>query len=184
MQMKSLRFGLTLCLTAAIAIAGLTACRSSGDRSSGRVMDDRMVNRRVKGALSSSTMYKFPDVRAQTYAGVVQLSGFVESQDQRAQAAALAANVQGVHEVVNSLVLKPQETTLVTTPGTVPMSGTPTPPGSTTTITTTTPTGSTTSRRYYDSDVSPPGNANPGTNPNQTPNTPKNPQNPNSNQPQ
>lgn len=166
MQMNSRQFRLTLCLSAAIALTGLTACRSSGDRSSGRVIDDRMVNRRVKGALAKSTMYKFPDVKAQTYAGVVQLSGFVDSQDQRTQAAALASNVEGVHEVVNSLVLKPQETVIVTpaTPASTSTSST------TTTRTTTTPTGSTTGRRYYDADGRQPGQANPNPNPGATPN--------------
>jgi hyperosmotically inducible protein len=159
MQMKSRQLGLTLCLGAALALTGLTACESMdhGDRTAGRVKDDKTVNSRVKKALDDSAIYKFPDVRTQTYAGVVQLSGFVDSQEQRIQAVTIAQNIEGVHEVVNSLVLKPQET-----------------------MSTMTPTGNPNSRRYIDASTLPPGSAAPNQNPGTAPN-PAPPHNQNTN---
>ena len=45
-----------------------------------------------------------------TYGGVVQLSGFVGTDDQKTKAAELARNVDGVREVINNISLKPTAT--------------------------------------------------------------------------
>lgn len=105
--MKPRSLLLTFGLSAALALGGLTGC-STGDRTAGRVLDDRLTTHRVKGALSDAPLYKFPNVQVQTFDGVVQLSGFVDVAEQRNRAGEIAANVQGVHRVVNSLVLKPE----------------------------------------------------------------------------
>ena len=83
---------------------------SSSERSAGRQLDDRIVNSKVKDALDDAPVYKFPEVRVMTYGGTVQLSGFVSSEEQKTKAAELAKRVDGVHEVINNISLKPTAT--------------------------------------------------------------------------
>jgi hyperosmotically inducible periplasmic protein len=97
-------------LAASVAIMALTGCQTSSDRSAGRQLDDRIVNSKVKDALEDHPMYKFPEVRVMTYGGVVQLSGFVNSDEQKTKAGDLAKRVEGVHEVINNISLKPTAT--------------------------------------------------------------------------
>ena len=96
-------------LAAFVAILG-AGCSSTSDRSEGRQVDDKIVNSKVQDALEESPTYKFNEVRVMTYGGVVQLSGFVNTADQKAKAAELARRVEGVHEVINNISLKPTAT--------------------------------------------------------------------------
>jgi hypothetical protein len=91
---------------AAAAILVLTGCASSKDRTVGRTIDDRMVKGKVEDALKEEPVYKFEDVRVSTYNGIVQLSGWANSEEQKARAAEIASKVEGVHEVVNNISLK------------------------------------------------------------------------------
>jgi hyperosmotically inducible protein len=95
---------------AAVAILGLAGCASNKDesRSEGRVVDDRKITAQVQEQLANEPVYKYRDVDAKTFAGVVQLSGFVATEDQKARAAAVAQSVPGVIQVVNSLTVVPQ----------------------------------------------------------------------------
>ncbi len=76
------------------------------DRSTGESIDDSVTTGRVKSALSSDNIYKYPDVKVTTFKGTVQLSGFVESGDQKSKATELAKNVNGVRDVVNNISVK------------------------------------------------------------------------------
>ena len=96
-------------LAAVLAVMG-AGCSSTSDRTEGRQVDDKIVNSKVKDALEQSPTYKYDEVRVMTYGGVVQLSGFVNTQDQKAKAAELARRVEGVHEVINNISLKPTAT--------------------------------------------------------------------------
>ena len=67
---------------------GLTGC--AGNRytqSTGEHIDDSGTSSRVRSALSADTQYKYADVNVQTFKGVVQLSGFVNSREQKNRAA-------------------------------------------------------------------------------------------------
>jgi hypothetical protein len=97
-------------LAASVTMMALTGCQSTSDRSAGRQLDDRIVNSRVKGALGNDPLYKFPEVRVMTYGGVVQLSGFVSSEEQKAKAGEVAKRTEGVHDVINNISLKPTAT--------------------------------------------------------------------------
>ncbi|MDB6030819.1 MAG: hypothetical protein JWM16_1157 [Verrucomicrobiales bacterium] len=97
--------GLSLC--ALSLVGGLTGC--AGNRytqSTGEQVDDRAHSVRVKSALNADTQYKYGDVSVQTFKGVVQLSGFVNSRDQKNRAAELAKKVEGVREVQNNITVK------------------------------------------------------------------------------
>ena|SRR6185436_4862651 len=92
----------------ALAMAGgMMGC--AGDRytqSTGEHIDDKAESSRVRGALSDDTQYKYGDVKVQTFKGVVQLSGFVNSRDQKNRAGDLAKKVEGVKEVENNITVK------------------------------------------------------------------------------
>lgn len=89
--------------------AGIVSCAKDPYRSSGRVLDDRMVKGRVKGALNDSPVYKFPHVDVTTYNGIVQLSGFVHREEQKAVAADMARQIEGVRDVINNISIIPHE---------------------------------------------------------------------------
>lgn len=88
-------------------IIGLTGC--AGDRyheSTGEDVDDRGTTTRVRRALDDDAMYKFPDVKVTTFKGTVQLSGFVDTREQKSRAADLAKDVPGAKDVVNNITVK------------------------------------------------------------------------------
>ena len=93
--------------TLALVAGGITGC--AGNRytqSTGERIDDKADSSRVKKALGADTQYKYEDVNVQTFKGVVQLSGFVNSRDQKNRAGDLAKNVEGVKEVQNNITVK------------------------------------------------------------------------------
>lgn len=99
----------SLAAVTAISFAGCatnSADRDSHKRSTGRYIDDKMLVGKVKGALDDSAVYKFPDVKVNTYNGTVQLTGFVDTMDQKRKAEEIARNVQGVAAVQNEIALK------------------------------------------------------------------------------
>jgi osmotically-inducible protein OsmY len=60
----------------------------------------------VQEALSADPAYKFADVKVTTYEGNVQLSGFVDRDEQKGHAEEIAKKVPGVREVRNQIVKK------------------------------------------------------------------------------
>jgi len=98
---------LITCLGAVPLVAGLTGC--AGNRytqSTGEHIDDRATSSRVRSALSADTQYKYDGVNVETFKGVVQLSGFVNSRDQKNRAGDLAKRVEGIREVANNITVK------------------------------------------------------------------------------
>lgn len=66
---------------------------------------DAWLTAKVKAALLQNPAVPGLMVKVQTHDGTVELSGFVKTQQQAARAAAVAAHVDGVKKVVNSLVV-------------------------------------------------------------------------------
>ncbi len=99
-------------LSAAVAVIGLSGCESWGhrhdERTAGREVDDHKITAEVRDKLKEEPVFKFSDVDVRTFNGVVQLSGFVNSDEQKRRAAEVAQEVPMVAEVVNSIALKPQ----------------------------------------------------------------------------
>jgi hypothetical protein len=108
MEMK-IKHRLLCALMIATLAGALASCAKDPYRSSGRVLDDRMTTGRVKSALNHSPVYKFPQVDVKTYNGVVQLNGFVHRDEQKAVAADVARNIEGVREVINNITILPPE---------------------------------------------------------------------------
>lgn len=98
-----------LVLPAAVGLVVIaTGCAGNRyERSTGESIDDRATTSRVKSALSDDAMYKYPDVKVTTFKGHVQLSGFVDSRDQKSKATDIAKATAGVKEVDNHIEVKP-----------------------------------------------------------------------------
>src|SRR5882724_8673770 len=94
----------------ATLLFGVGGCRSAPDRTAGQVMSDRTTARHVKKALNEAPIFKYPDISATVYHGTVQLTGFVDTEEQRLQAAQIAAGVKGVNQVINEVMIKPTPT--------------------------------------------------------------------------
>lgn len=77
-----------------------------GHTTVGNQVDDAVVSTRVKAALLADAHVKSFDIGVETLKGEVQLSGFVDSQDQIDRAVKLAGAVDGVHSVNNQMSLK------------------------------------------------------------------------------
>jgi hyperosmotically inducible protein len=82
--------------------------RSNDERSTGRVADDKKISKDVKTALKKEPVYKFESVDVQTFAGEVQLSGFVNTDEQKRRAEEIARSQPGVARVINGIALKPE----------------------------------------------------------------------------
>jgi len=75
-------------------------------RSAGEAIDDGVVTTKVKAALVADTQVKAHEVNVETREGVVQLSGFVDSNEAKSKAAEVAGRVAGVKEVHNDIQVK------------------------------------------------------------------------------
>jgi len=129
-------------LSLAAAVMTFAGCKTEpkDGRSAGLVTDDKHVTERVKESLDSEPVYKFTDVDVRTFAGTVQLSGFVMTQGQKNRAQEIAQHTQGAREVVNGITLKPA----ITGPTVAPVVSAASRPNAETTIYETTTSSSTT----------------------------------------
>ena len=81
--------------------------RSMADREKvGEYVDDSALTARVKSALLAKKGVPSAEISVETYRGVVQLSGFVDTAGQIDLAGSVAAGVKGVKDVKNSLNVK------------------------------------------------------------------------------
>ena len=88
-------------------IATFVACAStSKQESTGEYIDDSVITTKVKSLLAADDFLKSFQIGVETYKGVVQLSGFVDSQKAVDKAVQIARSVKGVSSVKNSLVVK------------------------------------------------------------------------------
>ena len=95
-----------LCLALPLVWAG---CASTPTReSTGEYVDDSVITSKVKSELGADKVLSLFQISVETYKGVVQLSGFVNSREAADHAADIARKVKGVREVKNSLVVKTQ----------------------------------------------------------------------------
>jgi hypothetical protein len=103
------RIGIHSGVSLAIMLGLLAGCQTSpkDGRSAGRALDDKNITSSVEKSLKSDPTYKFESVGISTFAGMVQLSGFVDTNDQKTRAESIARNTEGVKEVANGIQLKP-----------------------------------------------------------------------------
>ena len=108
--MRNNRIRMLTGIGSAIMLLWFTGCQTTNtrdERSEGTVLDDNQITDNVRHALDTDPVYKFSDVNVNTFAGVVQLSGFATIQNQKDRAQRVAENVNGARQVVNGITLKP-----------------------------------------------------------------------------
>jgi hyperosmotically inducible protein len=92
---------------ALILIATFVACASTSKQSGpGEYVDDSVITTKVKSALAGDAFFNSFEISVETYKGVVQLSGFVDSQKAVDKAGQTAKGVAGVTSVKNNLIVK------------------------------------------------------------------------------
>ena len=97
-------FNLILCLVLTIL---LSSCAGSPTQESkADYVDDTLITTRVKSKLLDDQILKRFAIKVETFKGVVNLSGFVDTMEQAQRAVEITRAVEGVKLVKNSLILK------------------------------------------------------------------------------
>ena len=95
------------CLVLLMLIATFAACASTRTQeSTGEYVDDSVITTKVKSLLAADDFLKSFQISVETFKGVVQLSGFVNSQQAVNRAAEIVRTVQGVKSIKNNLIVK------------------------------------------------------------------------------
>jgi hyperosmotically inducible protein len=101
-----------LAVSMAAAALALGACASKDEdtsrRSAGQFTSDAALTAKVKSAIANDAgLGSATAINVNSYRGVVQLSGFVDSKEKVDRAAEAARKVDGVQRVENSIQVKP-----------------------------------------------------------------------------
>lgn len=88
-------------LVAALALGACSSTRTQ--QAPGEVVDDSVLTAKVKTALIQDPVTKAHEINVETYRGVVQLAGFVDSAEEKSRATEVARSVTGVQQVRNDL---------------------------------------------------------------------------------
>ena len=90
-----------------IVLFNLVGCASTSTQSStGEYVDDSVITTKVKSLLAGDDFLKSFQIGVETFKGVVQLSGFVNTKDAADKAVQIARSVKGVKSVKNDLIVK------------------------------------------------------------------------------
>lgn len=90
----------------AMAAEGTSKAAPSKTESPGAYLDDAVITTKVKAAIFEDASVKATEVNVETYKGIVQLTGFVQSRADIDKAVKLAQGVKGVKSVKNDMVVK------------------------------------------------------------------------------
>jgi hyperosmotically inducible protein len=90
-----------------IALVSVVGCASTATKEgTGEYVDDTVLTAKVKTAIFNEPTLKSAEINVETFKGVVQLSGFVNSQGDVNKAASVARGVAGVKSVKNDMRVK------------------------------------------------------------------------------
>ena len=93
-----------LCFTLILALASCAGSRTK--ESTGEYFDDSAITAKVKADLVADPVTKAHETSVETFKGVVQLSGFVGTAQEKERATEVARKVKGVASVKNNIVVK------------------------------------------------------------------------------
>ena len=94
-------------LVAATALLTATGCAVERKQETvGAYVDDSAVTTKVKAKFVEDPTVSAMAIKVDTMKGVVQLSGFAKSNEERLMAERLARNTNGVHDVRNDIIVK------------------------------------------------------------------------------
>ena len=88
-------------------IAAFVACASTPKQEgTGEYIDDSVITAKIKAKLAADDFLKSFQIGVESRKGIVQLSGFVNSQNAVDKAGEIARGVEGVKSVKNDLIVK------------------------------------------------------------------------------
>ena len=94
-------------LVVLIMIAAFVACASTPKQEgTGEYIDDSVITAKIKTQLATDDFLKSFQISVESRKGIVQLSGFVNSQAAVDKAGQIARGVKGVVSVRNDLIVK------------------------------------------------------------------------------
>ena len=92
---------------AMVIMAALAACAATEtSRSSGAYLDDKTITAKINADLIGDPVTKAHQIDVNSYNGIVQLSGFVDSKEAIERAGEIARNTKGVVSVKNDLQMR------------------------------------------------------------------------------
>jgi len=95
------------CLVLLMLIATFAACAATRTHeSTGEYVDDSVITTKVKSLLANDDFLKSFQISVETFKGVVQLSGFVDTQKAVDKAVEITNSVKGVKSIKNDLIVK------------------------------------------------------------------------------
>ena len=103
------KFSRLMCVATFSAVVALTAgCASTASKeSTGQMVDSSVITTNVKAALAGDDLGTLLNVEVETFRDIVQLSGFVNTEEEKTMAGSIAEGVDGVMKVENNLIVKP-----------------------------------------------------------------------------
>jgi osmotically-inducible protein OsmY len=100
----------TLSAVALATTLALTGCSVfSGQSSTGQYVDDATITTRVKSRLANDPKASATRISVETLNGVVQLSGFATSAQEKQEAVEIARGVPDVKGVRDSIIVRPPQ---------------------------------------------------------------------------
>lgn len=104
--MKQASKYLSAIMLAATLLTAVGCAATANQEGTGEYVDDSLITTKVKAAILNEATLKVAEINVETFKGVVQLSGFVNSQADIAKAIEVARSVGGVKSVKNDMRLK------------------------------------------------------------------------------
>ena len=104
MSKSNLILRLLISLVLVVSIAGCAGGKTY--ESTGEYLDDSAITTKVKTSILADPKLKTLQISVETFKGIVQISGFVDSLDQSNRAAEVTRKVKGVKMVHNHLIVK------------------------------------------------------------------------------
>lgn len=81
------------------------------ERTAGQVVDDMSIAARLKTAFAADSVTDAIEIDIEVDQDMVQLNGFVDTEEERARAEEIAMNTEGVASVKNNLEIQPHDRT-------------------------------------------------------------------------
>jgi len=91
----------------AVLMASVVGCASTATKEgTGEYLDSSVITTKAKAAIFNEPTLKSLEIKVKTFKGVVQLSGFVNSQEDIDKAVEIVQQIEGVKSVKNDMQLK------------------------------------------------------------------------------
>src|SRR5450631_119770 len=102
MSKLNLILRLLISLVLVVSVAGCAGGKTY--ESTGEYLDDSAITSKIKATILGDSKLKVFQIDVETFKGIVQLSGFVDSSAMVTRAADVARTIKGVKMVNNSLI--------------------------------------------------------------------------------